>query len=470
MAMASRRASDASSAESYTAPQTRLAFTILATIQATLIFTIALIMIPLPQIAAEFELSDAQILLLQIAYGLPFSGLLLFGGRLTDRIGGRAVLGAGLVAFGLASLAAALSDRYDLLLAMRFAQGFSGALIAPASLSVVRTLYSTEAQFGRAMATWGGVSVLGAVVGFISSGMVASVVDWRWMFAAPIAVSSLGFVANIQLFPKVAVSDRTLGLDPLGATLAALGIISLSYGLVASHEAPWTTSQVYMPVALGLALVGGFLAAERRIRTPLLPPDFLMSRARAIGWIGMLLAAAGSMLTEFALLVHLQQDRGWTPFDTALSFAPFAVALIATNTAAASIVSKLGAARAMAAGYVVGAVGLGLLAVLNTHTDYLLLILPAQVLLAIGMALIFSGSAVLATADVPLGRMGLAGGVMNTAMELGPTVGFTLLMAIAGTQAIQVDGFALAFGAAAIAYVAAAIGVTALAKGSGASR
>lgn len=179
-----------------------------------------------------------------------------------------------------------------------------------------------------------------------------------------------------------------------------------------------------------------------------------------IGLGGMLLAAAGSLLIEFVLLIYLQEVRGWTPFQTAASFVPFAVALIGANFLTASIAGKFGARITVIAGFLIGGAGLSWLAVIDQQTAYMTVLLPAQVLLAIGMALIFSGAAVMSTANIPAEQMGLAGGVMNTAMELGPTVGFAILMTVAATRAETVNGYAWAFGTAAVAYgVGAALAV-----------
>ncbi|GAB1583523.1 hypothetical protein PPNSA23_34660 [Phyllobacterium phragmitis] len=189
----------------------KTAFAILAAVQSILIFTIALIMIPLPTIAEEFALSPAEVLLLQVAYGLPFSGLLIFGGRLTDRNGARPMFVAGLTIFGVASIVAALTTSYGILITMRFLQGMGGAIIAPAALGLVRALFPDMAAFSRAMAVWGGVSVLGAVLGFISSGIIASFVSWRWMFVVPIAVAALGLLASTVLLPGGMSVDNSNG-------------------------------------------------------------------------------------------------------------------------------------------------------------------------------------------------------------------------------------------------------------------
>lgn len=448
-----------SSADAAAPSRTRLGFTILAMVQGTLIFTIALIMVPLPRIAAEFALTPADLLLLQVAYGLPFSGLLLFGGRLADRYGGRRIFALGLTLFGVASLAAAAALGFAVLVGARFAQGVGGALTAPAAMAVLRALFPEPAAYGRAMAAWGGVSVLGAILGFVASGVLTTWVSWRWMFAVPVLVALAGLASTRGPLPADRADGAAgrPGLDPAGALLATAGIVLASTGLIASGEHPWSSAAVWGPLAAGAALLAAFLGVERIVRDPLLPPGFLASGCRGAGLLGMLLAAAGSALIEFVLSLYLQGARAWTPLATALAFLPFAMALMATNHVAPALVGRFGPARVTVAGLLVAAGGLGLLAGLGRDTDYAGGLLPGMVLLAAGMSLMFSGSAVLSTMNVPQRQAGLAGGVMNTAMELGPTVGLAALMSVAAARPDAVDGYAWAFGAGGTAYLVTAL-------------
>ncbi|WP_443050859.1 MFS transporter [Streptomyces sp. H27-D2] len=447
-------------------PRAGLAFAVLGVVQATLIFTITLIAVPLPDIGRGFGLGSAGLVLVNAAYGLPYSGLLLFGGRLTDRYGGRRMFTTGLVVFGLASATAALAPNFEALVAVRFTQGVGAALTAPAALAVLRSVLPEPAAFGRAMATWGGVSVLGAAVGTLTSGAVTTWVSWRWMFAVPVLVAVLALAVARRLFPPEPAepSRARPGLDPAGAVFATLGISVGSYGLIFSGDHAWTSTTVLVPLVVGAVLLGAFLAVERRVRHPLLPPGFTLEPRRFVGLAGILLAAAGTGLVTFLLSLYLQQVRDWSPLATTGAFIPFTVALIATNRAAGPLVGRFGAGRVTVAGLVVGAAGLALLAGIDPDTSYALGLLPGLILLPAGTSFIFSGSAVLSTANVPPHQAGLAGGVMNTAMELGPTVGLAALMSVAATQTDVVVGYAWAFGAAAAVYLAAALAATALVR------
>lgn len=442
-----------------TSPAARLAFAMLAFVQSSLIFTIALIMVPLPKIAAEFGLTATDVLALQVAYGLPFSGLLLFGGRLADRYGGRRMFILGLILFGGASVVAAMAPTYELLAAMRFLEGVAGAMIAPAAMSLLHRLFPDPKDFGQAMATWGGVSVLGAILGFVVSGIVTTWVSWRWMFAVPILVALFALISTRVLLPRD--GDENLvarpRLDPLGALLATAGIVLGSYGLIMTGDHPWASTPVLAPLIASAILLAVFFAVEGKMRDPMLPPPFLTDPCRITGLLGMMLAAVGSIAIEYILSLYLQQVRGWSPLLTTLAFLPFAVMLIVTNHLSPALVGRFGAVQITIAGLAVAAFGLGLLAGLASDSIYLVDLMPGTLLVAVGMSLMFSGSAVLSMTNVPLSQAGLAGGVMNTAMELGPTVGLAVLMSVAATQGDVVRGYGWAFGAACLSYIILAV-------------
>ena len=437
----------------------RVAFIILALVQATLIFTITLIIVPLPKIANEFGLSASDLLLLQVSYGLPFSGLLMFGGRLTDRYNGRLMMVTGLIIFGAASVLAAFAPNFIVLITMRFLQGVGAALTAPALMAILRTLFPNPADFGKVMAIWGGVPFLGSIIGFILSGVITNWVSWRWMFVVPIVITAIALAVAHSLLP---VSDKRIsanrpGLDPLGAVLATLGISLGSYGLIASGDYSWSSSSVYGPFIIGIVLLIIFLIVERKVRDPLLPPGFIMEPRRLTGLVGISLAAAASTVIEYVLTLYLQQIRGWSSLATAVSFLPFAVTMIVVNRITPPLITRFGAGCVLTTGGLISAVGLGVLALLSHDAAYAVVLLPGQILLAVGISFVLSGSAVQSVANVPQHQAGLGGGVMNTAMELGPTVGFTVFMVVAATRTDAVEGYAWAFGTAGAVFVLLAI-------------
>ncbi|MER6803781.1 MULTISPECIES: MFS transporter [Streptomyces] len=420
------------------------AFVLLGGVQATLVFTLTALVVPLPLIGSEFGLERADLILLSAAYGLTFAGLLLFGGRLADRYGGRRVLTAGLALFAAASAAAPLTPGIGTLLGTRFAQGAGAALIAPAAMAVLRAVFPSPDAYGRAMATWGGLSVIGATAGNLLSGVISALLSWRWAFAVPLVVALAALALAPRLLPETP-PNRHRALDVPGALLATGGITFVSYGLVVTESRPWSSAGVLVPLLGGTVLLVAFLCAERRARDPLLPRRFLLDRRRALALTAVALSACGTGLTFVVLSLHFQQVRDWSPLQTSAAFVPFAVALITSGRAAGPLVGRHGAGAVTAAGLGTGAAGLALLALTGFHADvpYAYGPLPGLVLLPAGAAAAFAGAAVLATEDVPPEQAGFAGSVLNTAMEFGPTVLLAVLLAL-GSDVRSLAGAAAA--------------------------
>ncbi|WP_261994187.1 MFS transporter [Streptomyces sp. t39] len=427
----------------------RHAFVLLGSVQTTLIFTLTAIAVPLPQIGRELDLERHDLVLLSAAYGLAFAGLLLFGGRLADRYGGRRALVAGLALFAAGSATAPFAPGLEALLAARFAQGTGAALVAPAAMAVLRAAFPSPTAYGKAMATWGGLSVLGATAGNLLAGVILSLLSWRWTFVVPLAVAAGALALTRRLLPPTAPNPGR-ALDLPGALLAAAGTALASYGLVLTDARPWSSGGVLVPLLGGAALLTAFLYSERRVRDPLLPTRFLLDRRRALALASIALSACGTSMTFIVLSLHLQQTRDWSPLQTSAAFVPFAFALLASGRATGPLIVRYGARALTTAGLGTAAAGLALLAStgLDAHIPYAYGLLPGLVLLPAGTAAAFGGAAVLATQDVPQQQIGLAGGVMNSAMELGPTVLFALLLTLDG------DAWSLAAAGAALAVTA----------------
>ncbi len=441
--------------------RSRVSFALLGTVQTTLIFTITMMAVPLPGIGAEFDLDRSELVVVSAAYGLSFSGILLFGGRLADRFGGRPVFVAGLAVFATASAAVPAARGFGVLAASRFGQGIGAALVAPAAMVLLRAIIPEPDRYGRAMATWGGLSVLGATTGIVLSGLVAAAVSWRWMFAVPLVVAGLALLLTPALLP----AGRPAGpvaLDAVGAVLATSGITLLSYGLVMTGGHSWSSVTAGAPITAGFTLLLAFGVRETRTRDPLLPLSFLADRRRSAALAVLGLSAAATAVVCLFLTLYLQQIRGWTTLRTSLAFVPYALALILVGRVAGRLVERFGAPRVVAVGLALAASGLFLLTPLDLHTTYPFGTLPGLVALPAGVALTFAAAAVLVVADVPRPQIGLAGGVMNTAIELGPTVGLAIVNAVATARTNRVsssvdlphavtDGYTWGFAAAGLA-------------------
>ena len=409
-------------------PTTRqhVAFGALALVHAGLIAAISLIALGLPAIREEMGLEETQLTLITAGYGLAFSGLLILGGRLGDAWGPRRTFAAGTALFGVASLAGALAPDYPLLLAARFVQGAGASLAAPAALTLAGALFGPDRR-RWALAVWGSLSAAGAVAGLLLSGPIVAWFGWRWAFAPPVLVSLVtlaAFGAFPDLFPRVAAAPPPR-LDAPGGFLVTAGLSALTYGVLAltgetAPQAAWAVT------ALGVSLLALFIAVERRTPYPLLPLSFFQTGQRRLALAVIVLAAAASAATGFFLSLFLQRVRGLTPLEASTYFLPMLL-IVAAGSLSGRLMRRFSPMQVATAGLGGTSLSLFLLA-LWMDRGAAAAIWPALFLQPLGLGLSFSGPAVAALAGVPDHQRGLAGGVVNTAMEVGPTVGLAALL------------------------------------------
>lgn len=419
--------------------RTRLAFALLAAVQMTLISGITVVNVALPVVQRELDLTDGRLALITSAYGLSFSGLLLLGGRLADLHGRRRLLGSGVAVFGAASALSAVAPDFWTLLLARFAQGVGAAMAAPAAIAMLSLICPDPARRSRMLAVWGGLSGIGAILGTLLSGVVSQWMSWRWTFVVLVAVAGTVLAAMPRLLPADGpASDRRL--DVPGAVLATGGLTTFSYGLL---------EDATVILLVGVLLLAGFLLVESRVAAPLVPLPFFASRQRAVALAAIVLGSAGMATSFFFLALHLQQDRGLSPLQTTAVFLPYGVVLIATGATAGRLAVRYGAHALLVAGLSVATVGLALLATFDA-----VLLGLALLVLPLGIGLTFSAATVTVMADAPHEQAGLAGGMVNTAMEVGPTAGLAVLVAAASAHA---GGYGFALAAAAVVFAGTAL-------------
>lgn len=383
------------------------AFTLLGAVQVTLIGAITVITVALPVIGRDMHLDQSGLVLVSSAYGISFGGLLPVGGRLADRLGRRRAFVTGTTVFGLASAGVGLAPEAGLLVAARLAEGAGAALAAPSAVALLGAVFPDPGRHGRALATWGVLSSAGAIAGTVVSGAAITWIPWRWVFAAPTVVAAIAIAVAPRVLP--AGPARVRGkIDGLGASLATAGLAALIYGL---QRSAWV-------VAAGAALLASFVLVERRHSAPLVPPPFLARRALPLAAV---LACAAAMATAFFLLsLYLQQVRGLSALWVSVICLLSAPAAVSAGPLAGRLIRRFGVRPVLAAGLLMAAAGLLLLSFLSAPYAGLL-VFP------FGAGLAFSAGLVTAMQDAGAAQAGLAGALVNTAMETGPPLGLAVL-------------------------------------------
>ncbi|CAM3233608.1 MFS transporter [Stackebrandtia soli] len=448
-------------------PKAAIGFALLATAQLLLILAISIVVVPITTLAAEASYTRSDIALVASGYGLVFSGLLLFGSRIGDAFGRRRILLIGLTVFAVASLIGAAAPGYPAMVLSRLIQGAGAALAAPAALGLVTTIYPRPDRRSRALAIFGVMGSVGGIGGILASGVIATWLSWRFAFIVPAIIATVIVVLGRRYLPAPPPAQRG-PLDGVGAFLATFGLLGLGYALMRAPEAPLASAEVLVPALGGAALLTAFVAVQARVRHPLLPLDFLRSRRRLTAWTALLVITATNAVSTFLLTLYFQQVRGYAPGEVAVTFLPFAL-IMTTSFFSGRLIARHGPGRVAALGLLTAAVGVGLTATIRADGSTLPLVLLGMSVLPFGVGLTFSGATVTAMSDVPDRQTGLAGGIVNTAIEIGGAGGTATATAIVGVLvgvfsaggAAPLDATASAYGGA-LALVAVLLVVVAV--------
>ena len=393
-------------------------------------------------------------------YALACAGFLLLGGRAADLFGRREVFTAGLALFGLASLLGGLAPDQATLVAARAGQGLGGAVVAPASLSILASTYEEGAARNRAFAWWGTMGGLGGASGALVGGLVTEALSWRWILlvCAPVALG-LALVAwrAIPVLGRRAGAARSFDLP--GALAVTAGLVLVTYGIVATDRHGWGAAATLGPIAAGAVLLGLFGVIEARVAAvPLVPPRVLRSRALSgAAAVGMCLGGTAVSMW-FLVSLYIQQVLGFSPLQAGLTFLPMSLTIVAFTQAAGRLAARAGPGRTLATGMTLLGAGMLLFSRAGAGGSWAADVLAPSLLCAAGIGCSFVSTTITATGGVAREDSGLASGLVNTAFQVGGAIGLAVLATVAAAE-----GFQPAFAAGGcLALVGAAIALAVL--------
>jgi EmrB/QacA subfamily drug resistance transporter len=382
--------------------------------------------VALPTVQHELGLDVTQLEWIASSYVLTFGALLLPGGRLTDLVGRRPVLAAGLLVFVLASAAAALAGSGSTLIAARAVQGVGAALVIPASLAVVAADLPARRR-ATAVGLWTAALAVALALGPVVGGFVTEHWGWNWVFLlnVPFGLVGLLLVPAVPGTPGRTRWPPASLLDVPGVLLSALALFLLTYGLVRGGEHSFSSGPV--PLCLGLAATAGaaFLVVETRSRMPLLELRLLRDRSLSGGTAAQVLWGIGVNGVFFFTALYLQRVIGFSPVKAGLAFLPLAGALLAVTPLAERAARAVGVHRSIAAGFALVAVGLVYVSGTGLRAGYWD-IQPGLLLIGVGSALT-TPLTVRSLAGVPAGRTGMASGLISAAREVSGVFGVVLV-------------------------------------------
>ncbi|MDI6843106.1 MAG: MFS transporter [Anaerosomatales bacterium] len=386
--------------------------------------------VSIPAISKGLGATFSQIEWVLNAYTLVFASMLVTFGRLGDMFGRKRFFVAGLVLFGLGSLACGLSSTPALLIASRFVQALGGALMMPATLSLTAVNFPPEER-GMAMGIWGAVSGVASAVGPVLGGWLTDAFSWHAIFFINLPIVLLAVPFALWAIPE-SRDEHPHAIDWVGAFLSMGLLASLCYGLIEGPKLGWTDPQILGLFAAAAVLLALFLAWERRAKEPIIDLRLFRSAAFSAGNAAGAVLMFGMMGIFFLLPIYLQAQAGYTAIQTGLALTPLSAAILVAAPAAGRLSDRIGSRWLVFAGMLIAAAAGLWLSFLPVGAGWRWL-LPPLATAGVGMGLVMAPltSAVMATA--PAGEEGAASGVLSTMRQVGGVFGVAVLGAVFST-------------------------------------
>jgi EmrB/QacA subfamily drug resistance transporter len=338
------------------------------------------------------------------AYLLTLGSLVLVGGALADLLGERRVFATGLVGFGAASLACALAPGIGALIAARAVQGVFAALLIPATLGVLASVFG-EAERGRAIGTWTAWGSASLLLGPLLGGLIVDAASWRWVFAVNLPVVALTVALTLLVVPATAPAGQR-HLDTIGALLAASGLAGVVFALIEQPNRGW--SGVAAPLALGAVLLGAFVLWERRTTAPMLPLALFARRNFVAANVQTLAVYGGIGVLSFFLVVFLQQVAGYGALQAGLVMVPTTLVLMGLGKPLGALADRRGARLNLTVGPLLAGAGLLWLTRIDATPSYVVDVLPGVLLFGLGLAFTVAPITAMALADADEHNAGIA--------------------------------------------------------------
>jgi EmrB/QacA subfamily drug resistance transporter len=390
--------------------------------------------VALPSIQRDVGFSEQSLSWVLNAYTLLFGGFLLLGGRAADRLGRRRVFMAGMALFTGASLACGLSDSEATLLIARGAQGLGGALVSPAALSIILTTFEEGSERNRALAIWGAIAGAGGAVGLLLGGAIVELLSWRWVFFVNVPIGAAVLLLAPRILPESRDEGVRSGYDLEGATAITLGTMALVFTLIKANDWGWGSGRTLAGLAVAVVLLVGFVWIEHRHENPLVPLRIFTNRSLAASDATMLLLAAALFGLFYFCTLYLQQVLGYNALKTGVAYLPFSLAIISSSGVASRVADRAGPKPVLVGGLLLAAVGFALFTRLQAHGDYAGTVLPAMLVMGVGLGMAFVPITIAATSGVAAGDSGLASGLLNTTQQVGGSLGLAVLSAVSTSR------------------------------------
>jgi MFS family permease len=400
--------------------------------------------VALPSIRDELDLSTTTLQWVVSAYVLGYGGFVLLGGRAADLLGRRRMFLAWTAVFiAFSGLGGFATEGWMLLLA-RFVTGVAAGFMAPAGLSIITTSFAEGPARNQALLVYGGAAAGGFSFGLVGGGLLTAI-GWRWVFFVPVLVAGVLLPIAARVVPHSPAAGRRAGFDVVGAVTLTAAMLLLVTTVV---QAPDVQLPVTVATAVGsAALLGVFLAVERRSPAPLVRLGILRSGALVRANLGAALFVGAFTAFQFVTVLYLQELRAWSALQTGVALLVLAIDTVLAPTVTPRLVGRFGNVPVIVSGAVLAVTGYALFLDLGLDWSYAAM-LPTFLLLGLAFSLAFGTFTIAATDGIAEHEQGLASGLNNVSIQFGAALGVAVVAAVsavttdgASTDAAVLDGY-----------------------------
>src|SRR5437763_9279830 len=431
------------------------ALAIIVAAQFMVVLDVAIVNVALPSIRTDLNFSQESLQWVITAYSIFFGGVLLLGGRLADLLGRRRLFVAGLALFTISSLLDGLAWSEGSLIAFRSLQGLGAALLSPAALSILTTLFPEGRDRNVALGIWGAASGSGGAAGVLLGGALTSALSWSWIFFinVPVGAVVVGLTPWLLRESRAELGHRHF--DFTGAASITGGLMLLVYAMTRATQHGWGTGEPAGLLAGSAALIGAFFAVELRSKAPLLPLRIFRLRTLSASNLSGLLMGGAIFSQFFLLTLYMQEVLHYSALKTGVAYIGLTLSIIIFSAASQALVTRVGIRRVLPVGLALSTVALVLFARLPVHGHYFTDLFPAFIISGVGLALAFVPLSIGALTGARQADAGVASGLINTNQPIGGAIGVALVTTIATPftpHLVDAHAGTTAFGGAALTH------------------
>jgi len=374
------------------------------------------------------------------AYLITLGALILLAGALSDAFGRMRILRIGLVGFAVASVLCAAAPTSQILISARALQGIFGALLVPSSLALIISSFSGAEQ-GKAIGTWTAWTGIAFIIGPLVGGAFIDSLSWRWVFGINVLPVAVTLWLMRHLDDSVKRDERkAVGVDYRGAALCTLGLGGTVYALIEQSHYGWRSPLIWLPFAVGVILLLWFMAYERQVSHPILPPGLFRQRNFLYGNLATIAIYAALSISTFLLVIFVQQVAGYTAIQAGFTFLPVSIIMFFLSSRFGALAGKHGPRIFMTCGPIVAALGFLLMLSVSDEFNYWTQMFPGVLVFGVGLSMTVAPLTSAVLSSVHKEQAGIASAVNNAVSRIAGLLAIAAIGLVTGTQ-LTLGGF-----------------------------